>query len=269
MNIKNYYKNKFSHYLFEATDDSPRPSPNSNAPYSRIPFHRITMANRPGSTSGPYNGPFVGSGGNNSQGENPDVIIPDRPSWWPDNIPWPPEGLNSQTIQQWIDPNIGPEFADFAFYSNIENGHGILWVYNPASNSFSSIGPIPILSGPGSINPTSNTDIIMPNGTLVYHPEPGEWIFVLPNGDVLIYDFGTNAGWLRLTGQRALNYVNELRVVDQITAIYVYGHSMNNGPLRINKIDGNIGQQPRYNGFFAPRRPRNLPSWHNLPGFRP
>lgn len=267
MNIKNYYKNKFTHHLFEGTDDSPRPSPNSDAPYSRIPFHRITMSNRPGSKwAWPYNGPFdVGS---NPQGENPDVIIPDRPSWWPENIPWPPEGLNSQTIQQWIDPNLGPEFADFAFYSNIENGHGILWVYNPASNSFSSTGPIPILSGPGSINPPSNTDIIMPNGTVVYQPIPGQWIFVLPNGEILSYNFNSSNGWVRLTGNTALNYVNHLTVTEELYPSYVYGHPTNN-PLRIDKFNGNLAQQPRPHTGFQTRKPKKLPDWHNFPRFKP
>lgn len=267
MNIRNYYKTKFAHHLLgEGRDDPPRPSPNSDAPYSRIPFHRITLSNRPGRT--PYTGPF--GGGSNTQGENPDVIIPDRPSWWPENIPWPPDGLNSQTIQQWIDPNLGPEFADFAFYSNIENGHGILWVYNPASNSFSSTGPIPILSGPGSINPPSNTDIIMPNGTIVYQPGPGQWVFVLPNGEVLSYNFNTSSGWIRLTGSAALNYIDNVRVEEGgLYPSYVYGHP-NNNPLRIDKFSGNLAQQPRGTGTFLRRKPRlNLPDWHNLPRFTP
>jgi hypothetical protein len=275
MNVRNYYKTKFAnHLLGEGRDDPPRPSPNSDAPYSRIPFHRITMVNRPGNWAWPYTGPLSGGsnpqgGGSNPQGENPDAIIPDRPSWWPENIPWPPDGLNSQTIQQWIDPNLGPEFADFAFYSNIENGHGILWVYNPASNSFSSTGPIPILSGPGSINPPSNTDIIMPNGTIVYQPEPGQWVFVLPNGEVLSYNFNTSSGWIRLTGSAALNYIDNVRVEEGgLYPSYVYGQP-NNNPLRIDKHSGNLAQQPRP-GTFIRRKPRlNLSNWHNYPRFTP
>ena len=266
MDIKNYYKNKFSNFILEEKNDPPKPTSGGTQSTSSRLNHLIPLMRQRGG-AGTNTGPSTDTP-DTPQEEPPSNTIPDKPSWWPENMPWPPEGLNSETIQQWIDPNLGPEFADFAFYSNIENGHGILWVYNPASNSFSSIGPIPILSGPGSINPPTNTDINMPNGTLVYHPEPGQWVFVLPNGEVLIYDFGTNAGWLRLTGQRALNFVNEITVVEQINASYIYGHTNNNGLLRIDKINGNLSQQPRYNRFSVPKKPK-LPSWRDFERFRP